>query len=128
MTKVLGNCHLVSVFRSDLQRDGAWHSTRLGCSRRLCSLGYVLVHRDDPNIAQYSLACDPLANGSAGFDVLSQDHVNPVARPDQPGDASCCIHTDRDRARTGLQDSCEETAVTDPNYIIPRYRHARIYI
>src|SRR5215469_9356020 len=123
---MLGNRDLIGILGSDLQRDSAWHSPRLRGSRRLRSLGYVLVHGDDPDIAQYSLACDPLANGSAGLDVLSQDHVNPVARPDQPGDTSCRIHTDRDRARAGLQDSREKSAVTDPDDIIPRYRHARI--
>src|SRR5262249_55532345 len=102
MTQVLGNRDLICVFRSDLQRDSAWHAPRLGCSRRLCSLGNVLIHGNDPDIAKHGFACDPLTNGSASFPVLRQNHIDPVARPDQPGYATCRIHTDRYRARPGL--------------------------
>ena len=60
-----------------------------------CTLGYALVHGDGPHVVQHRLSDEtPCQRPVLLTQFLGQDHVHPVAWPDQPTVAADGIDAD----------------------------------
>ena len=82
------------------------------------ALGYALVHGDDPYVVQHRLADKaPRQRRILFVQFLGQDHVHPVARPDQAAVAGDGVDADRDGAGAGRQHGGEKAAVARVQHV-----------
>ena len=82
------------------------------------SLHDLLIDSDDPGIRQHRFRGHaPAGRKRWVVQRLGQDHVDPVAGPDQAGRAADGVHRDRDRAHVRTQHGGEKAMIAGMNHV-----------